>query len=191
MILVLLGTQDKSFKRLLDAVEHVVCCGGISEEVIVQAGFTKYESKNMQIFDLVSQDELDKLMKKARIIITHGGVGSILSSLHYNKPVIAAARLSKYAEHTNDHQVQIVDKFEYDGYILALRDFSKLESLIKKCDQFKPKKYHSNNKKFVKMIDNYIREEEHISWWNRYKYFILILLFLLVLFMILKIRRII
>ena len=111
MILVTLGTQDKSFVRLLKAIDKQIELGNIKEEVIVQAGYTKYESKNMKIFDLVSPKELDSLMKSANIIITHGGVGSILGALKYGKPVIAAARLSKYGEHTNDHQKQIIDEF--------------------------------------------------------------------------------
>ena len=51
MILVTLGTQDKQFKRLLDAVEEQINLKNIKDKVIVQAGHTKYESKNMEIFD--------------------------------------------------------------------------------------------------------------------------------------------
>ena len=43
MIFVSLGTQDKSFKRLLDAIEKQIDKGNIKEEVIVQAGYTKYK----------------------------------------------------------------------------------------------------------------------------------------------------
>lgn len=180
MILVTLGTQDKSFKRLIDAVDELIECGKIKEEVVVQAGATKYESSNMEIFDLVSPRELDKFMKEARVIITHGGVGSILGALKYDKPVIAAARLSKYGEHTNDHQLQIIDEFEREGYILALHDFSSLNDLLKKSKKFKPKKYHSNNKEFVRLIENYINENDHISWWNKYKKIILFVFIILI-----------
>ena len=103
----------------------------------------------MEIFDLTTPDEIDKLMKEARIVITHGGVGSILNALKYNKPVIAAARLSKYKEHTNDHQKQIIGEFVKDGYLIELDDFNKLDEVLKEASTFKPKKYKSNNKKFV------------------------------------------
>lgn len=182
MILVTLGTQDKSFKRLIEAVDEQIKGGKIKEKVVVQAGSTKYESSNMDIFDLVSPRELDKLMKQARIIITHGGVGSILGALKYDKPVIAAARLSKYGEHTNDHQLQIIDEFEREGYILALHDFNRLNDLLKKSKTFKPKKYHSNNQEFVQLIENYINADDRISWWNKYKK---IILFVFIIFIIL------
>ena len=52
MILVLLGTQNNSFKRLLEAIQHNIDKKVITDEVIVQAGFTKFESKDMKIFNL-------------------------------------------------------------------------------------------------------------------------------------------
>lgn len=38
MILVTLGTQDKAFPRLLEAIEKQLKKGTINDEVIVQAG---------------------------------------------------------------------------------------------------------------------------------------------------------
>ena len=104
MIFVTLGTQDKTFERLLKAIDKAIDKGEIKEKVIVQAGNTKYESKNMEIFDLISPDEFQKLVDTCDILITHGGVGSILSAVKQGKTVIAAARLKKYNEHVNDHQ---------------------------------------------------------------------------------------
>lgn len=132
MIFVTLGTQDKEFTRLLEAIDREIEKGNIKERVVVQAGYTKYESKNMEIFDLIPTDEFNKYIKSADLIITHGGAGSILTAIKNNKKVIAAARLYKYKEHTNDHQKQIVDEFEKNGYILALRDTNKLDDVLKK-----------------------------------------------------------
>ena len=131
MIFVTLGTQDKSFERLLQAIDREIERGNIKEKVVVQAGYTKYESKNMEVLDLVSQDEFDKLMKSCSLLITHGGVGSILTGIKYGKPVIAAARLKKYKEHVNDHQIQIVDNSHEEGYIIGIGDVSELRESLK------------------------------------------------------------
>ena len=156
MILVTLGTQDKSFKRLLDAVQKQIDNGFIKDEIIVQAGCTKYESKDMKIFDLIDREEFSELISKCDILITHGGVGSILTGLKNNKKVIAAARLEKYKEHTNDHQLQIIDKFTKSGYILSLDNFDRLDETLKKAKTFKPKKYQSNTENMISLIKNYI-----------------------------------
>ena len=49
MILVTLGTNDKSFERLLAEVERLIDLGLIQEEVVVQAGKTIYHSEKMKI----------------------------------------------------------------------------------------------------------------------------------------------
>lgn len=156
MILVTLGTQDKSFSRLLDAVQKQIDKGNIKEKVIVQAGCTKYNSKDMEILDLIPYDQFEEYIKNCRILITHGGVGSIITGLKNNKIVIAAARLKKYKEHTNDHQLQIIKNFSKAGYILDLEDFDSLGNILKQSENFKPQKYLSNTKNMINLITDYI-----------------------------------
>lgn len=167
MILVILGTQDKEFPRLLEAVDKQIKKGNIKDKVIVQAGQTKYESKNMEIFDLLPAPEFEKLMDKANLIITHGGAGSILSAIKKGKKVIAAARLEKYKEHHNDHQKQIIAEFAKQGYLLELENFDDLGNLIKKMEKFKPKKFVSNTNNMIKLLENYIEDTNNTSWLNR------------------------
>lgn len=156
MIFVTLGTQDKNFDRLLKAIDAEIEKGNIKEKVVVQAGITNYKSDNMEMFDLISKDDFESLMGECDLLITHGGVGSILTGLSHGKKVIAASRLAKYKEHVNDHQVQIVGEFAKKGYILELRDFSKLGDLIKKSKTFKPKKYKSNTGNMIKLLEDFI-----------------------------------
>lgn len=157
MILVTLGTQDKKFHRLLETVQKLIDNKVITDRVVVQAGCSSdFISKEMEIFDLIPMDDFDKLINECEILITHGGVGSIVTGLKNNKKVIAAARLKKYGEHTNDHQLQIIDNFSNSGYILKLDDFNNLENLIKNIKKFKPKKYKSNVNNFIKLIKSEI-----------------------------------
>jgi len=156
MILVLLGTQNNSFFRLLDEIQNCISSGLINEEVVVQSGHTSYHSDKMKILDFIPQMDLEKLITESNYIITHGGVGSIISSIKSNKKVIAVSRLSKYNEHVNDHQIQIVNKFNNDGYIIGLNDACLLKDGIKKLNTFIPKKYTSNTKNILNIVSNYI-----------------------------------
>ncbi len=157
MILVTLGTQDKKFTRLLVEIDNLIKAKEIKDEVIVQAGFSSdYESSNMKIFDLINKDEFDKLIKKCDILITHGGVGSILTGLKYNKKVIAIPRLKKYKEHVNDHQLQIVNNFNDEGYIIGIRDVVELSNALKRLKTFNPKKYQSNKDKVLSLLEEII-----------------------------------
>ena len=159
MILITLGTQDKKFHRLLEAVQKQIDKKNIKEEIVVQAGSScDFKSNDMKIFDLIPMDEYDKLIENCDILITHGGVGTIITGLKNNKKVIAAARLEKYKEHVNDHQLQIIESFVKEGYILSLDNFDELDKKILEAKKFKPKKYKSNTKKFINLIDGYINE---------------------------------
>ena len=134
MILVTLGTQKQSFNRLLDMIEK----SNINDKIIVQAGYTKYKSKKMKMLDFVDYQEMDKLIKQADLIITHGGTGSIVTAIKQGKKVIACPRLKKYGEHVDDHQKQIVDIFSEVGYILKLDENDDLDELVQKIQTKKP-----------------------------------------------------
>ena len=156
MILVMLGTQNNSFHRLLEEIDKLINDGLIKEDVVVQAGYTKYESTNMKIFDFISSDELDKLEQQASCIITHGGVGSIIGSIEKNKKVIAVPRLKQYGEHVNDHQLDIVQSFDKLGYIIGITDVSQLGDALQQIETFEPKKYIQNTGNIISIVQDFI-----------------------------------
>ena len=156
MILVLLGTQDKEFRRLLEAVQKEINNKTITDKVIVQAGCTKFESKDMEIFDLIPTDKFENFIDKADIIISHGGVGSIITALKKGKKVIATPRLKQHKEHVNDHQVQIIEKMHKEGYIKGLFNLTKLAEILEEIKNFIPKQFESNTDNIISVIEEYI-----------------------------------
>ena len=156
MILVLLGTQNNSFHRLLEKIQENIDNGNINDSVIVQKGYTKFESKDMKLYNQLPLDEISKLIEKADLVITHGGVGSIISAIEKNKKVIAVPRLKKYKEHVNDHQLDIIRSFSDSGYIIGLNSIEELENALKKIKQFNPKKYVKNTGNIISIVGNFI-----------------------------------
>lgn len=154
MILVTLGTQKQQFKRLLDYIEN----SNINDKIIVQAGYTVYNSKKMEILDFVNYEKMEKLIDEADLVITHGGTGSILSPLKKGKKVIACPRLSKYDEHVDNHQEEIVDIFSDEKYILKLDENTDFQKLVDQSKKFQPRKYKSNTQKFIKNLKEIIEK---------------------------------
>lgn len=152
MIFVTLGTQDKPFKRLLDYLEN----SDIKDEIIVQNGFTEYESNKLKLFKYLDKDDFDNYLKKADLIICHAGVGTIVNCLKNDKKVLAVPRLSKYGEHQNDHQLQIANAYFQKGYILVMNDNDDFDEKIAELRKFEPKKFVSNNEIFVNKLKKYI-----------------------------------
>lgn len=156
MILVLLGTQNNSFHRLLEELQKNIDNGNIKEKVVVQKGYTKFESKDMTMFEQLPVEEIKKLVDKADIVIAHGGVGSIITAIEKGKKVIAVPRLKKYKEHVNDHQFDIIDSFNEMGYILGIHKVEELGEALKKIKEFKPKEYVQNTGNIIKIVENFI-----------------------------------
>lgn len=156
LILILLGTQDNSFHRLLEEVQKLINENVITEKVIVQAGRTKYESKDMEIYSLMPEEKLAELMKKSDLVITHGGVGSIVMALKMGKKVIAVPRLSEFGEHINDHQTQIIDSFNSQEFLIGITELKDLEEALKRSKEFKPKKFESKTEHMINLIEDFI-----------------------------------
>jgi hypothetical protein len=156
LILILLGTQDNSFHRLLEEVQALIDKKVITEKVVVQAGRTKYESKDMEIHSLMPEEELKEIMKKADLVITHGGVGSIVMALKMEKKVIAVPRLSEFGEHINNHQIQIIETFNSQEFLIGITDLKELGNALEKAKEFKPKKFKSETEHMINLIEDFI-----------------------------------
>ena len=152
MILVVLGTNDKPFTRLLKAVEDAVLSGDIKDEVIVQAGFTRYESSCMKIIDYIDQEAFAQALADADILITHGGVGTIMTGLRQGKKILAAARL----KHVNDHQIQLLEAFESKVYLIYMKDLTDIRPYLKAAETFRPETYVPQRDHMAALIESWI-----------------------------------
>lgn len=156
MILVVLGTQDKKFIRLLKIVENAKKKGIINDEVIVQAGKTKYKSDILDVHSFFTSKDFDKYMKQCDLLITHGGVGNIVNGLLNKKKILVMPRLKLYKEHKNDHQEQITDKFVKLGYVRRIDSFDDLVSEYTNIDKFRPKFPKFDNSKMIDILSEFI-----------------------------------
>ena len=130
MIFVTTGTQKFQFNRLLKGVDKAIETGIITEEVFAQTGASVYQPVHYKYRPFLPADEMQKLRKKASIIITHSGTNSIVEGLKLGVPVIAVPRQSKFHEHVDDHQMEITEEFEKEGLIQAVYDITKLGEAI-------------------------------------------------------------
>lgn len=154
MILVTIGTQKQSFKRLFNYINEL----DINEKIIVQGGKSKYSftNSNVEFHDFFSQDEMNDKIEDARIIITHGGGGTIFKALEKGKKVIIVPRLKEYKEHINDHQLEVTSYVVENNYALMALTKEQLEHNINIIDDYKFSKYKNNKDKFTLDIEKEI-----------------------------------
>lgn len=128
MILVTVGTHVLGFERLVKKMDEIA--SRIDEEVIIQIGHTSYIPKHAKYFDFKNYQEMEDLIKEARILITHGGAGTILIGLAYKKPVISVPRLKEYNEVFVDHQLDLVYTLANQKRIIAVYNLELLEKTL-------------------------------------------------------------
>ena len=160
MIFVTLGTQKFQFNRLLKYIDEKKKSGEINEEVFAQIGNSDYIPTNYKFKDFLNKDEFEDYIKKADLVITHSGVGTIISAININKPVIVVPRLAKYVEHVDDHQLQIAESFSKKKLVISNgEDINKLIDNIILAKEYKFDTYVSSNEKIQKIIVDYIQQD--------------------------------
>ena len=126
MIFVTVGGM-RPFERLVIAMDRLA--GELDEEVIVQLGSTDYEPENCNHFRFMAADEMEELYGRARVVVCHAGIGSILTALKHSKPLVLVPRMKRYGEHIDDHQLEIAREMESRG-MTVVYDISNLQSAV-------------------------------------------------------------
>jgi len=103
LIFVTVGTQ-LAFDRLVIAMDGWAAANP-AEEVFAQTGPSSLTVRSMGHAEFVRPDEADALFRKASLVVSHAGMGSILTALKYRKPIVIVPRKASLGEHRNDHQL--------------------------------------------------------------------------------------
>lgn len=148
-----MGTQKQKIERLVDSI---IESESLKFQSIIIQSTVSYESasnhKNIEFIGLISSCEMNKLISRASLVISHGGTGSIIAALEQCKKVIAIPRLSKYGEHVDDHQLELVDAFANAEYVIKFGENDTVDKLVHLAETFEPKKYISNTGNFVRKM---------------------------------------
>jgi UDP-N-acetylglucosamine transferase subunit ALG13 len=106
-IFLTVGKHYMPFNRLLSTIDRAIDTGIISHKIIAQIGNSTYKPRNFESFSFSERERYEYLMQNCRCMISHAGAGVILEGLQLSKPILLVPRLTKYGEHTNDHQLEL------------------------------------------------------------------------------------
>lgn len=156
MILIALGTQDFPFDRLLKAVDSLVERGVITEPVMAQTGYSPYQPRHYEHRQFFTFEEFDDLLSQCSLLITHAGTGTLVGALKKGKPVIAVPRQSRYGEHIDDHQREIVRVFSDSDMVLCIEEMEELEGALAAARDFRPKPFVSGRDTIIALLEDFI-----------------------------------
>lgn len=127
MILVTVGTQ-LPFDRLIRMMDELAL--GLDEPVIAQIGRAHYEPVNMEWHRVIPPLEFEPLVDRARVIVSHAGIGTILTAERHGRSLILFPRAVEMGEHRNDHQMATASAMTGREGVAVARDAADLRRLI-------------------------------------------------------------
>lgn len=127
MIFATIGTQAP-FDRFIRIIDEIA--PSLKEPIIAQTCKGEYKPKNIKTVDFLPPDEFNKLFNEARLIISHAGMGTIISAMNKQKPIIVFPRKASLGEHRNEHQMATAKKMEQLNYVYVAYNEEQLQTLI-------------------------------------------------------------
>lgn len=127
MIFITTGTQEP-FDRLLKIMDEIA--GNLNEKIVVQALKGDYVVKNMELIEFLDPIEFKEIFEKSSLIVSHAGMGTIISALTAKKPIIILPRIASLGEHRNEHQLATAAKFKELKYIHVASDDDSLKKMV-------------------------------------------------------------
>ena len=157
MVFVTVGSQKFHFDRLLIKVDSLVKSGVITQETVMQTGASSYRPSHCRYQAFYDKEALAQLMDQCDILITHGGVGTMIEAVRKGKKIIAVPRLARYKEHVDDHQLQVMKEFHAMHLVYACPDVEKLPWALNRVKGHVYGVYPSNTVSFVASVDQFLR----------------------------------
>lgn len=124
MIFVTLGTQAYPFDRLLRGLE------GVDEELVVQGGPSAFRPAGATWFDYLEYAPLLEHIREARIVVSHAGIGTVMTVVAEGKRPVVVPRLHRYGEAVDDHQVPIARRLAETGLVKLVEDAEQLAAAL-------------------------------------------------------------
>lgn len=151
-----LGTQKFPFGRIITALNELVEQGRYKPEEIVMQSALYPVKPNFTAFGLIPNEDFNRYMKEAEVIVTHSGVNSIISCMELGKPLVICPRLHEYGEHVDNHQMEIATLMHDKYDVLVCTDMKDLQGLIEQAKTYKYKPWVSHREELLDAIKGLI-----------------------------------
>jgi UDP-N-acetylglucosamine transferase subunit ALG13 len=124
VIFVVLGTQAYPFDRLLRGLD------GMEEELVIQGGASTHRPPGATWFDFLELPQLLERLRAARVVVSHAGVGTVMTAVGEGKRPVVVPRLARYGEAVDDHQLAFARRLDEAGLVRLVEDPSELPSAV-------------------------------------------------------------
>ncbi|MDY0342813.1 MAG: PssE/Cps14G family polysaccharide biosynthesis glycosyltransferase [Lentimicrobium sp.] len=134
-IFIVVGTQEP-FDRMIKIIDAWASKNN-KHRIFAQISKAAYKPKSFSFTEFISPELFDEHFNNADLIISHAGMGTIISALTIGKPIIVMPRLAKNHEQRNDHQLATAKSFEKLGYVKAVYNETELIQALDEAEKIK------------------------------------------------------
>ena len=127
-IFVTIGTQEP-FDRLIKAIDQVAA-EHKEVEFTAQTVSSEYVARHMKTFGFIAPKEYNKILSDSSLIVSHAGMGTIISALQINKPILVLSRIAQLGEHRNEHQLATAKKMKELNFVHVANDENDLKNKL-------------------------------------------------------------
>ena len=114
MILATVGTHGQPFPRFIEMLRE------LEGEVVLQYGHNPRPEGFARAEAFIPFGEILSLMREARAVVTHAGVGSILCARETGHVPIVVPRRPELGEHVDAHQAELARTLEEMGHVISI-----------------------------------------------------------------------
>lgn len=156
-VFVSVGTHAQQFDRLVKKADEIAK-EKKGMQFFAQIGNCRFEPKNFPFKRFLNEQQFEAEIKKADLVVSHAGAGTIIHSMLNKKKLIIVPRLQRFAEHTNDHQLDLAEALAAEGKAIAVEEIGGLEKAIREAANFFPNG-GSSRKELIKEIKTFLNKQ--------------------------------
>jgi UDP-N-acetylglucosamine transferase subunit ALG13 len=135
VIFVTVGTE-LPFDRLIGVVDE--WAGRTARtDVFAQIGDSQRSPQHIRYKTFIEPAEYAQHFAKADVIVSHAGMGTILSALQFQKPIVVMPRRAALQEHRNEHQLATARRLSALGKVTVALDEEELRQRLDRLGELK------------------------------------------------------
>lgn len=147
------------FPRLVDVVLEAKKRGLISEDVLLQTGEIAEPLAPVPGVTIVESLPFDSLLARlrdARVVVGHGGTGSIITALQAQCGTIVMPRRFELGEHYDNHQSEICEAFQARGLVRIADDIESFAVALEAARKAPPRPVRTDYSGLAEILREYV-----------------------------------
>ena len=118
------------FDRLIKLMDEFVVANNLQRKIYAQIGKGKYRPKNFPYCDFLNPQDYQACVEKCSLVISHAGMGTIITAIELNKPIVILPKRASLDEQRNEHQLATAHHFHKSPLVIVAEQDHDLSAAI-------------------------------------------------------------